>query len=232
MTKAAFVMIDLETLSLDIETAPIVSVGAYLFGIIETSINSANHQKSFFEQYETDLPTTFYEVCNYAEQCKYGGKFVSDDTMSWWNSLGSDAISVIQESENTMNMLPDTLNSFNRFIDNIKTQCDDVYVFGNGAAFDNALMEINFRQYGIPIPWKYRNSLCIRTMYATIYNRYNLVSRLVQIEEQAKDFVKQLLDVEFLAHNALHDAIFQSKKAMLMLPEHTWLNIVHNTNKK
>lgn len=236
MTKAAFIVIDLETLSLSIKDAPIISLGGYLMGVIESDLNVRNNNVDFWSQNNFELKHTFHEICNYKAQ-QIDGRVPSKSTLDWWQEVGGDAVELLKQSENSNQYLPDVLHSFDYWLNDIQSQCDEIYILGNGAAFDNALLEIAYFDNFIERPWKYTNSLCLRTLYS-IFNP-DLVSLQAFTEEDCKNYLKTqsegfviASEGSFIKHNALHDAMFQGHKAKLMFPNSMWLAILNNTHRK
>lgn len=69
-------------------------------------------------------------------------------------------------------------------------------VFGNGSDFDNAIVAETFKRVGLPVPWKYRNSRCLRT---------------------AKDYLPKVdLKRDGVHHRALDDARYQAELLLAM----------------
>jgi hypothetical protein len=81
-----------------------------------------------------------------------------------------------------------------RFSAYVKPNCK---VWGNGAGFDNVLIEALYRNIGKGAPWKFWDSRCFRTLKA-----------LLPADKTVKHDV---------AHNALQDAIDQAEVAVVIL---------------
>ena len=242
MSRTAWIIIDCETLSLNIESAPILSIGAFLMGIINTE---EDENPRFWKQIKDwdKINENFYQVINFKYQIASGRKD-NKETWEWWNKVGGEAAKLLQESETTTNTLQQSLIALSAWIKEIENKVDSVVVLGNGAAFDNALLEIAYREYNLPIPWKYTHSLCLRTLYATFRLEKENTAGLTKSEtkntriEILKDIsitAKDLTEAKcgkFITHNALHDCVFQAYKAKLMFPRSLWENIANNIHKR
>lgn len=134
------VMVDLETLG----TAPgsiILSIGAVSFGPKKEHVS------------------TFYERISIAS-CQEHGMTFDADTLAWWMLQSAEARA---EAFSGALPLPLVLERFNGFLGR---DAKDVEIWGNGASFDNALLASAYRAAKLPLPWKFWNERCYRTMKA------------------------------------------------------------------
>jgi len=165
-------MVDLETLSTKCNAA-ILAIGAVKFDA------------------ERRVYNKFYQAVLTAVMP--GGFHVSSDTLSWWTKQSEEARGVFTDPNACT--IDDALVSFANWAllnDDIK----NLYMWGNGAAFDNAILSTAYDICGWPQPWMFWNDRCYRTMKA------------------------QHRDVDFVRlgtfHNALHDAESQAEHLLAM----------------
>jgi len=158
------IMIDVETMSTK-PNASIVSIGAVKF----------NSNKV----YDKD---GFYCVVD-LDSCIKHSMHVGGSTVYWWLGQKKETRRAL-----TLDMIPITeaIGQLNEWL-----RTDAVTsVWGNGANFDNVIIRNAFEVTKIPIPWKYWQDRCFKTVKA-IYPRLNLQR-------------------EGVYHNALDDAIHQA----------------------
>lgn len=162
------VMLDLETLG----TRPgsvIVSIGAVKF----------DHQKIFSE---------FYQLIDAADAQRCG-LVLDAETVMWW--LKRDEAARMEIADTVSVPLVQALQSFSHWLG------DDAEVWGNGASFDNVLLASAYKQIQMPVPWKFWNDRCYRTM---------------------KDLHPGIkMEREGTHHNALDDARSQAKHLIRIL---------------
>jgi len=165
------VMIDLETLSLA-NNAAILSIGAVTFKPVDNVDNT----------YYARIGKSYYTGIQ---------KFdISKDTIDWWNKQTLEA----REEAFYGNIdLPSALHTFSKFCNQFKS----VRVWGNAASFDLKILEHVYKVFNIPVPWKYTNEMCYRTLK-------NLFPAIPQPKPK-------------FAHNALSDAATQAEHAALLL---------------
>ena len=155
------IMLDLETLG----TTPgsvIVAIGAVKFG-------------------RGQLHDEFYRRVD-IDSCLAAGLTVDGSTIRWWLSQGDSARQEIVKA--AMN-LPMVLNDFSAWIGDPKAE-----IWGNGAAFDNALLAAAYAAAKLPLPWRYSKDRCYRTLCAL--------------------YPDQRLERQGTHHNALDDASSQA----------------------
>lgn len=162
------VMIDLETLDVR-PTGAVVSIGAVRF-----DINTPGH-------------TGFRFKANISLDSNVkAGRTISADTIEWWFRQSKEAQKLtFPEDKANVCTLEQALTHLNTFL-----TADD-RVWGNGAAFDNAMLSDAYRSVGIKQQWSYKNDMCYRTM-----------CRLFPEVPRPKS--------EAVKHDALNDAILQA----------------------
>jgi hypothetical protein len=135
------IMIDLETLSTDTDTA-VVSIGACLFDI-KTG----------------EIPSTFYMSLQLQDQFDNGRK-VSESTLKWWFTQNDSAKSVFRE-----NAMPpkEALDLFSNWLTLNVPDIRKRKVWGNGSGFDVSIMEHMYKASSIPVPWTFGNIMDFRT---------------------------------------------------------------------
>lgn len=164
------VMIDLETLGVD-PGCVILSIGAVSF--------------------KTAVPTAFYQRISRLHSLEEG--FVEDeDTVEWWSKQDSE---VRREAYGGIHHPVEVLENFSKYLQSLG---DEVRIWGNGANFDNVILAAAYKKLGLPVPWKFWNDRCYRTLK-------NLYPKLpVPPFYGAK-------------HNALNDALHQADHATVIL---------------
>lgn len=167
-------MIDLETMGTN-TSAPIVAIGAV-----------------FFNPQTGEIGPVFYIVISLVDAMNTGA--VPDGgTIEWWLTQSSEARSAILTDQTK---LKDGLLLFREFI-NEHSDEKFVQVWGNGVAFDNAILRTSYERLSIPCPWHYCNDRDVRT--------------IVELGK-AMDFdVRTAIPFEGERHNALDDARHQAK---------------------
>lgn len=169
------IMLDLETLGL-VPGSTIVSIGAVKF-----------------DRIAKQLGDEFYRVINLRESVPMG---VDMDTLCWWMTQSDEARAVFNA--------PGTVGlgvALHEFAEFIHDPFDAPLVWGNGAAFDNVLLQAAYLKTGIPIPWKFYNDRCYRTVKSTA---------------PSQEFVRVGVH-----HNALDDAKSQALHLMKLLGDAT-----------
>lgn len=137
-------MVDIESMG-EKPDAPIVSIGAV-----------------FFDPATGQTGPEFYKVISLESAMEWGG--VPDaSTILFWLKETSEARSEIVMDHAIP--LDDALLQFKDFIaENAANGKDTVQVWGNGATFDNVLLENSYARTGITCPWKYWNNRDVRTI--------------------------------------------------------------------
>lgn len=161
-------MIDIETLGRR-NKAPVVSIGAVLFD-------------------KEGIKKEFEIVFDLYDQIDKGVRIVDYSTIKFWINQGEAAKKIFRDNGVA------TEPGLRQFCKWIKQNCDPktVRVWGNG--FDIPIMESMFNDYGVALPWHYRNIRDLRTF---------------------KEYVLQGVEVPqpagFVLHDALWDAKFQAQ---------------------
>lgn len=162
------IMNDLETLGVN-SRAPILSIGA-------VAMDEENDK----------LGDTFYRVVD-VQSCLRNGAVVDGDTFYWWLKQSESARMALTRNAVHINT---ALLDFNTYLRHQHEKGKTIRVWGNGAAFDNAILWSAYRAAGIEPYWPFPNDRC----YRTLKNEYP------QIE----------LVRSGTHHNALDDALSQA----------------------
>jgi len=185
MTGAAYqpnqVMVDLETLD-TAPTAIVLSIGLCRF-------DPNDRNDPIREQH--------YVVLSYDDQFE-NLRTISDSTVSWWESQGDEAKAVIAQAQNAEEEVHLQLVVIADWLG------DDAILWGNGAAFDNAILADLYRTYEFKQPWSFKNDRCYRTL-AMLGQRRTTPAWMKKLgPEPAR---------EGTYHNALDDAVYQARMA-------------------
>ena len=172
------VMIDLETLG-TLPGSVILSIGAVLFDPTKPV--------------EECLGREFYCVVGRANS-ELRGLTVDQSTLDWWKKQSPEARQVLADAEDPekYDLLADSLEMLSQFL------TPNMKVWSNGANFDQPLLDVAYSKIGQPIPWKYYNSRCHRT--------------LLGLHPAAKSLAPK----NTCAHNALEDAKTQAKHLVIV----------------
>jgi len=134
------VMVDLETMSTE-PNAAIVAIGAVAF------------------TEEGEIRQKFYVPVSLESSMSVGGH-VSASTIEWWMKQSDEARSVFVP-ENRIHISESLLQFRDWFIHN-----HGLYLWGNGAAFDNVVLRSAYNACDISAPWEFWNDRCYRTVKA------------------------------------------------------------------
>lgn len=165
------VMVDLETLG-NGSNSVILSIGAVLFD--DTGIGN-----------EFDINVD-------PQSCVDAGLKIDVSTVMWWMKQSDAARKALNKDDTAT--LQVALGEFTMFM----RRTGAVYVWGNGATFDNVILSNAYKAVDMDVPWKFYNDRC----YRTLKNLYPNV-------EQPADIGT--------AHNALDDARWQATHAVEIL---------------
>jgi len=157
------IMLDLETLDKR-PSAVIVAIGAVLFD-------------------RDGVHGEFYAGVD-IDSCLDLGMTVSGDTILWWLEQAQAAREALYAPAKTPCHLHFVLEDFRVWAGT------GSLVWGNGAAFDNVILEAAYRRTLRPPPWDFWNNRC----YRTVRNAYPSVAR----------------HTPAIAHHALYDAHAQA----------------------
>lgn len=138
------IMVDLETLGV----APgcvILSIGAVEF------------------DYETgELGTEFYVEIN-QQSCVNAGLKTNQSTVDWWKRQSLEAQKVLYATnEDNGTQLSDALTQFKQYLESFNDE--NIYIWGNGADFDQPILIAAYNAVNIPQPWGYYSNRCYRTL--------------------------------------------------------------------
>ena len=128
------IMLDLETMG-NGTNAAIIAIGAARFG-------------------NGEITDEFYTLVDLSSAVAAGLE-MDASTVMWWMKQSDDAR---KQFERDGIALKDALKQFAEWIGK------DAEVWGNGAAFDNAILSNAYRKCGIERPWKFWNDRCYRTV--------------------------------------------------------------------
>lgn len=159
------IMIDLETMD-NKPTSAITAIGAVAFTLEEGIIEPYFYQK-------VDLQSSID-----------AGLTVSGSTVEWW--LGQSAEARAEMMKPGVRIDSGLVNFFDWY-----KAVEGCEVWGNGASFDNPIMDNAYAKCGLPAPWQHFNHRCYRTI--------KVLARDVPRVEPT------------IAHHALHDAIAQAQ---------------------
>ncbi|MGC6041986.1 3'-5' exoribonuclease domain-containing protein [Enterobacter kobei] len=137
-------MIDIEAFGKKADS-PVVSIGAV-----------------FFDPSTGNSGSEFYKVISLESAMASGG--VPDaSTITFWLKASPEARSELVMDDAIP--LDDALLQLNEFIaENAANGPEHVQVWGNGATYDNVLLEASYDRTGIPCPWKFWNNRDVRTI--------------------------------------------------------------------
>lgn len=137
-------MVDIESMGKK-PGAPIVSIGAV-----------------FFDPASGQTGPEFYKVISLESAMEWGGVPDASTILFWLKTTPEARSEIIMDHAIP---LDDALLQFKDFIaENAANGKDTVQVWGNGATFDNVLLEDSYARAGISCPWKYWNNRDVRTI--------------------------------------------------------------------
>jgi len=155
------VMVDLETLG-NGSNSVIVAIGAVVFS-------------------QNELHDTFYKVVD-PESCVQQGLKIDASTVMWWLKQSQNARDAIcQPGLGLMTALSELTTWYPK----------GAYLWGNGATFDNVILDNAYKAIKTAPPWKYSAHRCYRT-----------IKNLFPVDQPV---------FEGIPHNALYDAVHQAK---------------------
>ena len=175
----AHIAIDLETLS----TAPnaaIISIGA-------VAICEATGDKR-----------SFYIGVDQSTQLEHSHQ--SKSTMQWWSGQSGEArVALDYAFDGLAPSINHALGALTDWVMAIGETHNDVFVWGNGATFDITILESAYHNYGGTLPWNFRKTRDMRTLYE-ITNMFGLA-----------DDIRSQVQRTGVHHNALDDADYQAR---------------------
>lgn len=161
----------------------------------------------------------FYGACSVASQPE---RTSVQSTLDWWSKQSADARKAFDFAHGPdCPSLTETLNRLTEWIGQIG-ETHDVYVWGNGANFDLAMLEHAYQGLSDFVPWYFRNTRDMRTLY-DITLRFGLDIRskvprvgthhhaLADAEWQAKVVIESLRQLTILAAFISESDAFQAE---------------------
>lgn len=177
------VMIDTETLSTK-PNAAIASIGAVVFNMTSCTLH-----EEFYHRIDLDSAMRFGEV--------------SASTLKWWlrqsESARQELAGTSGRTPNTWT-LPESLWELRNWILSVRQRAKKVYIWGNGADFDQVILTHAFEATNIKLPWRFYD--------------YEHVRGLVRLGRMIGFDPKRDTPFEGTAHNALEDAKHQARYVM------------------
>jgi len=151
------------------------------------------------------ITANYYARVSLITSMAEGGQ-VDASTIQFWLKQSFDARSEVDGSMRSLSISV-ALQGLADFINSGPHRELDHLVWGKGPNFDNAILEGAYKRSGIPLPWKYNASRCIRTMLS---------------------MYPSLLDIPFHGthHHALDDARHEAVQLCAALALH---NAAHTT---
>ncbi len=166
------IMVDLETLGI-LPGSIILSIGAVPFCAARGIVGD--------EQ--------FYRIIS-TDSCKRHNLREDAETRAWWMEQPFEVRGVIDLAEICEASLIEVLNGFNAFVESFGP---DVHIWGNGADFDNAALQVAYARAGLKPAWNFRTNRCFRTLRGLRPD--------IRVERSGA------------RHNALDDAVTQARCA-------------------
>ena len=95
------------------------------------------------------------------------GRKIDGSTLLWWQDKSPEARAIFAKCADGLPLSQFT-DAFSFFINRAREKVGpfEVEVWGNGATFDVSIIESIYNQLGRPLPWKYYNVRCYRTIKA------------------------------------------------------------------
>ena len=90
------------------------------------------------------------------KSCVEAGLTVGIDTVMWWMKQSDEARNALVKGAVSLDV---ALHTFAEWLGS-----DVKGIWGNGASFDNAIVANAYKAAKIPLPWKYTQDMCYRTI--------------------------------------------------------------------
>lgn len=141
------IMVDLETLG-TVPGCAILSIGAVTFSTKDGTLG---------EEFYTTV---------HRSSCANAGLHEDASTLAWWNSQGAEARVVLAAADSPESPpLLEALGEFNRWLLRVSGgDIKGVYVWGNGADFDNPILACAYKATGLKQGWPSYNGRCYRSL--------------------------------------------------------------------
>lgn len=163
------VMLDLETMSVR-SNAAIASIGAVKFEV------------------GTGIIDQFYRTVD-LRTCKAVGLHIDPETVEWWNKQSKEARQALLKDNVS---IAQALDDFTQWFGH-----SSLPTWGNGAGFDNVIMENAYVACNMKRPWRPWEDRCYRT-----------IKNIIQVAADERLGVY---------HNALDDALHQTRHLLKIL---------------
>jgi len=126
---------------------------------------------------------TFYKRIDWEDALKHGT--ITASTLAWWMQQSKEARDEILKPGERLDLV---LTELKQYLGS------KPIVWGNGASFDISILEHHYRASDIPVPWAFWDIRDVRTVV-------DLAAGIVSKADVPQPKV---------AHNALHDAMYQA----------------------
>lgn len=142
------IMVDLETLG-QTPGCAILSIGAIQF--FPQGGNYALAENGFYSVVNTDDCAEHYLA-------------IEPGTVAWWDRQSEEAQQVRQLARDPKSSVPLklALEGFNNYLLTIGGK-REVCIWGNGADFDNGILQVAYKMAGMEPAWEFWNNRCYRT---------------------------------------------------------------------
>jgi exodeoxyribonuclease VIII len=137
---------------------------------------------------DDDIIDTFYCTVD-ATDCKRYGLVVETSVINWWKNQPREVLDSLRKDTLP---LKEALTKFSKWYGS-----RSLPTWGNSVAFDNVILQSAYEACGMSRPWKHWDDRCYRTM-----------KNIINIDAGER---------EGTHHNALDDAIFQTKHLLKIL---------------
>lgn len=174
------VMVDLETLGTDFN-AVVFQVAAAGFDIETGAILSE-----------------FSEIADISNLQEEDG-VINGGTLKWWLNTDMYLLADLLDKGESLSAR-DIFKQFHGWLTKLHEGFENVYLWGNGILFDNAIIRYKLENYGLGYPIFYRNDRDVRTIFELAQNKAG---------ESAKEMYDRIYDEELTAHDAMNDVINQ-----------------------
>lgn len=173
-------MLDLETMGTS-SNSLILSIGAVEF------------DKDF------GIVSKFYEVIDIQSSLDKGFE-ISGDTLNWWLKRSIEAKTTLFTKQ-----IP-IIDALRKFKEWLGTK-DNLQIWGNGADFDNVILQNAYKRFKADAPWKYYENRCFRTMQCSF--------------PSLEGFKR-----EGAHHNAVDDAEHQAKYLVALVEKYKLMGVL------
>lgn len=106
---------------------------------------------------DTVNPRTFYQEISRRQD----RLFEDAQTVQWWSEQPDGEHMLSWNSVSKLD-IKSALVSLSKFISQYKHE--QVYIWGNGSDFDNAILANTYSVYELQVPWEFKNNRCFRTI--------------------------------------------------------------------